>query len=121
MQRIRRKIEELRQQPEHVRFRAVSYLTVVSGVIVVALWLTVFLPLQLYWQRGGSNDQGQPPVAEQNNNTNNQIGNTEQLPNQPLQPQVGGVVDPYPSPSPSLVPTIDFQPSATPPVDVPPQ
>lgn len=44
---IKTKIEQLRQEPEHVRLRAATIMTVVSGGAVVLLWATVLLPLQL--------------------------------------------------------------------------
>lgn len=44
---VRRKIAELRTQPEPVRYRAAVILTGVSGAIIGLLWLVVLLPLQL--------------------------------------------------------------------------
>lgn len=49
MASIKSKIEELRRQPEHVRLRAATILTAISGGVVVLLWVTVLLPLQLHF------------------------------------------------------------------------
>lgn len=47
MRGIKQRIEHLRQQPEPVRMRAVTLLTAGSGALLVVLWLTVLLPLQI--------------------------------------------------------------------------
>lgn len=57
MQRIKRKIEELRQQPEPVRLRAATVLTAACGVVLVVLWVAVLLPLQLHFNRGEGTDE----------------------------------------------------------------
>jgi cytoskeletal protein RodZ len=70
MRRLKQRIEALRQQPEAVRLRAVTYLTIVAGVVLVILWLVVLLPLQLYFQRNDrepaeETEQSLPPVEDQ--------------------------------------------------------
>jgi hypothetical protein len=59
----RRKIEHLRKQPEHVRLRAASIMTAVSGVALVTIWLTILLPLQLHFSKPAEEDTA--PVATQ--------------------------------------------------------
>lgn len=59
---MKKKIQYLREQPEHVKYRAASYLTVGSGIIIVILWVTIFLPLQLRLQ---NSDKGERVVVEQ--------------------------------------------------------
>lgn len=56
--RIQAKIENLQQQPDHVRFRAASYFTAISGIVLVLLWLVVFLPFQLYVGSRGDDSDG---------------------------------------------------------------
>lgn len=57
----RRKIEHLRKQPEHIRMRAASLMTAASGVVLVVVWLTILLPLQLHFTKPA--DQQSEPVA----------------------------------------------------------
>lgn len=47
MKGIKQRIEHLRKQPEPVRMRAVTLLTAGSGALLIVLWLTVLLPLQI--------------------------------------------------------------------------
>lgn len=47
MKSIKRKLEDLRQQPEAVRMRAATLLTAASGGVLIILWVTVLLPLQI--------------------------------------------------------------------------
>lgn len=103
---VTRKFEHWRQQPEHVRLRIATLLTAASGGILLVVWMTVLLPLQLYFVRGGNDDAEREtavPVAQ------------EQV------PQVGGVQDTspvLPATLPPLVPspTASTSPSPTPPV-----
>lgn len=44
---VQKKLHHLRQQPEHIRLRAATILTVITGTCVGALWLFVLLPIQL--------------------------------------------------------------------------
>ncbi len=113
---MRRRIEELRQQPEHVRLRAASFMTAASGVILVLLWMTVLLPLQLRFNGSRSATQ---PVAQPSQQAAEVLpnfpleANTNQLPN-PLTPRVGGVST-YASPSPTaFLPTPLVQESGLP-------
>ncbi|MEX1111985.1 MAG: hypothetical protein WEC84_00835 [Candidatus Andersenbacteria bacterium] len=112
--RIQRKVNDLRQQPEHVRMRAASIFTVVGGIVAVALWLVVFLPLQL---RLNSDSQEPAPAQEQVANDTLPDGGT-------LAPQVGGVQDVQPlasptpqifiTPGPSVNPTPTLSPTPEP-------
>lgn len=45
--RLKNRLEYLRQQPEHVRLQAAIRYTIILGIIVAAVWLIVFLPLQI--------------------------------------------------------------------------
>jgi len=46
-ERVKQRIEYLRQQPEHVRLQAATRYTIIAGIILVILWLVILLPLQL--------------------------------------------------------------------------
>lgn len=46
-QLIEDKIEEIGQQPEHKRHRTVVLLTIIIGLLVVAVWVFLLLPAQL--------------------------------------------------------------------------
>lgn len=45
--RVKNHLEYLRQQPEHVRLRVAIRYTLIIGAIIAALWLIIFLPLQI--------------------------------------------------------------------------
>lgn len=45
--RLKNRLHHLRQQPEHVRLAAAVRYTIIAGVILAALWLSIFLPWQL--------------------------------------------------------------------------
>lgn len=102
--RIQRKIENLRQEPEDIRMRAVTYFTLVSGIVLVVLWLAVFLPLQLYVQRPNNEEE---PIT-------NEVANNEVIPTAAVtpRPQIGGIQDrvttitPSPSPSTESLPVV---------------
>lgn len=47
MERLQRKLEELRQQPEEVRLRLAIRYTIIIGVGIGILWLAALLPFQL--------------------------------------------------------------------------
>lgn len=101
--RIQRKIEDLRQQPENVRYRAVSYFTVLGGAVLVGLWLTVLLPVQLYLQNPGESQETGPGVFTQIKESFNTASNSSPL------PQVGGIQDtgtPSPGFTQSPLPTL---------------
>jgi hypothetical protein len=51
IKRFKERIAYLRTQPEDVRFRAAVYMTIAGGLILVAVWLVILLPLQLYFGR----------------------------------------------------------------------
>lgn len=55
MMGVKQRIEELRQQPEHVRMRVTTLATLVSGAVIALLWLVVLLPLQLKISSKGDN------------------------------------------------------------------
>ncbi len=61
--RIKKKIADLHEQPEHVRHRAASLFAIGSGIIIVVLWLAVLLPLQLRFQPGAGKDKATPQEA----------------------------------------------------------
>ncbi|MEK7500426.1 MAG: hypothetical protein AAB649_07565 [Patescibacteria group bacterium] len=46
-QMIEDKIEEITQQPEHKRHRKVLVLTIIFGLVIVAVWVFLLLPAQL--------------------------------------------------------------------------
>lgn len=48
---IRKKFDQWRQEPEHVRIRIATLLTVGSGATISLLWLFVLLPVQLKFDR----------------------------------------------------------------------
>lgn len=48
LQRLRKKIADLRREPEEVRFQAAIRYTVIGGIILLLFWLGVLLPLQLH-------------------------------------------------------------------------
>jgi hypothetical protein len=110
--RIQKRIEDLRQEPEHVRLRVASLLTAASGVVLVVLWITVLLPLQL-WMTGGRNTKELPEK---------QIANDIQDQLQPqasASPRVGGIRQTLPTSSPSfsyqnLLPSFSPTPSPSP-------
>lgn len=54
--KIRNKIEELREQPDHIKFRAASYTALVGGGALVIIWLAVFLPFQLFMGSRGDDE-----------------------------------------------------------------
>lgn len=62
---IQEKIHFLRQQPEHIRLRAVTVMTAVSGVFVFALWAGVLLPLQLKLSSPAPEGEKKTAVAQQ--------------------------------------------------------
>lgn len=57
---LKKKIHMLRQQPEEVRLKAITRLTIISGIILVILWAGVFLPLQISLRQKET-----PPVESQ--------------------------------------------------------
>ncbi len=64
MKSIKRKLEDLRQQPEAVRMRAATLLTAVSGGMLIILWVAVLLPLQIKF-----NSPDSPAAETATNNT----------------------------------------------------
>lgn len=50
-ERWRGRLEEAQRQPDHVRLRLALTWTVVTGLVLLVLWLVVLLPLQLYLGR----------------------------------------------------------------------
>jgi len=44
---LKKKIHELRQQPEEVRLKALTRFTFAAGIVLGIIWLAVFLPIQL--------------------------------------------------------------------------
>lgn len=76
-------IENLREQPEHVRLRHASLLTGGAGIVIAIGWLTVLLPLQLWLTQPRESGPG---IAQQVR---------EALPAQ--SGQVGGVQDTAPA------------------------
>ena len=89
--RILKRLDKIRQQPDHVRMRTASLFTVISGVVIVIMWLTVLLPAQLYLSRG---EKGKAT------NTGSVQGvKTIQQPQQvPYQPSIS------PTPTPAAIP-----------------
>ncbi|MEX1997686.1 MAG: hypothetical protein WEA04_03350 [Candidatus Andersenbacteria bacterium] len=95
MRKIKEKIEYLRQQPEPVRLRAASLLTAASGVVLVIVWLTILLPLQLKLNRGDNATGRQVLIPSPSPlPSSNLLG--QPLP--PLRSQVAGTVNPTPTP-----------------------
>ncbi len=47
LSRLQQKIADLRQAPEDVRLKAAVRYTIIGGLVILALWLMLFLPLQL--------------------------------------------------------------------------
>lgn len=86
--RVSKRLDQLREQPDHVRMRTASMFTVVSGVIIVGLWLTILLPAQLYL-----NSRGDKESAE--NTGNVQGAKTTQAPKQQL---ITPTISPTPTP-----------------------
>lgn len=62
---MKRKFEQWRKEPEHVRLRIAFGLTLVSGAIVMLLWGAVLLPLQLYLGSDSGNVAGVTDRAEE--------------------------------------------------------
>lgn len=104
MRRLKEKIADLQKEPDHVKFRAVGFATVISGAVLVLVWLVILLPLQLRLNRG--NDGSATPEEEL-------LKQVRQSPTPALEPesQVGGSQDinrftPRPSPlNPTFTPT----------------
>lgn len=86
---IRQRINQLRQQPEHIRLRTAFILSAGLGTALAVISLAVLLPLQLYFMRAESD----------------QI--TAEAPSP--QAHVGGLLDVAPTPSPFLL-TPTFSP-----------
>lgn len=59
-ERIKRRITDLRQQPEHVRLQVATRYTIIAGIILVIIWLVVFLPLQIRSALRNSNQPATP-------------------------------------------------------------
>lgn len=111
---LRRKVHDLRQQPEAARLRAATLLTAGTGGLLAILWLAILLPLQV---RLSTSDRAEaPPVA---------VSSPTETPNQlavpqpsPLREDVAGiassaaptgglpVASPDITPSPSVTPTV---------------
>jgi len=87
--KTRRKITQLRLQPEHVRLRTAVLISAGIGTVLAVISLAVLLPLQLYLLRGESEPiRAAAPSSRAN---------------------IGGVIDTAPiwpssSPSPSALP-----------------
>lgn len=110
---LRKQIEHIRRQPEHVRVRYVAMLTGLSGLLVVIVWAVVLLPFQL--KHGpGKNRQPVQPVAVVAESAAPQ-GAAATLPTQ--QPGVAGAVIGSPSAvsaSPEGLPLSDGPPADEP-------
>jgi hypothetical protein len=68
LEKVNNKIQYLREQPEQTRFRAASYLTLVTAAIVSILWLAILLPAQIYLNKEDQNSESisnQEPPAQQ--------------------------------------------------------
>ncbi len=78
MQGLRKIIHQLRQEPQHVRLRAVSIATGVSGILLFAVWGLVLLPLQLNFSRS-SNDNNQPDDLGQVSGVINNVTETQKI------------------------------------------
>ena len=48
MRKTLKRIEQLRQQPEDVRLRAVTVITIAIGLVLAFIALVILLPLQLF-------------------------------------------------------------------------
>ncbi|MEK7557519.1 MAG: hypothetical protein AAB538_06060 [Patescibacteria group bacterium] len=46
-QRIQKRIEDLRREPEHVRLQVAIRYTIILGAVIGIVWVAVFLPLQI--------------------------------------------------------------------------
>lgn len=131
---IKNRINNLRQQPDHIKYRAVTILTAISGTFIAIVWLTVLLPFQLR-----HNNQPEPKQEQ-----TNQISENQDIPALNKNGQVGGILSSpqanpnnndsaynnylpsslnnYPSPSISPTPTptmndVNLLPSNEPPVN----
>ncbi|MEX0649692.1 MAG: hypothetical protein WD200_01710 [Candidatus Andersenbacteria bacterium] len=102
--RIQRKIEDLREQPEHIRFRTASYMTIIGGVVIVLIWLLILLPIQLRLNR---------EEPENNIVTDNTQLDTATFFQTPT-PQVGGAQDLQFNTVPTPESPLPITPSATP-------
>jgi hypothetical protein len=111
IQRIKRKIEDLRQQPEPVRLRAVSIMTAVSGLVLVVLWAGVLLPVQLAFTR---DNQADLPERELFNQVADSVPTLRQnLESGSESGQVGGVRVTNPTPTAPIF-NLAPSPSSTP-------
>ncbi|MDP3997029.1 MAG: hypothetical protein Q8P73_00810 [bacterium] len=79
---VKNKIKHLRRQPDHVKYRAVTLLTAITGGIIAVIWLTVLLPFQLKLNNPSSNSQ--QTTRELSNSATNQNSNNNE--------QVGGII-----------------------------
>ena len=93
MRGLKKIIEDLRREPEHVRVRKASVFTAIAGLGIGIIWITVLLPLQLKFTVGqdGKNEDT-PEVAQEEAGDvlaeakNDLLDSADSL----RQPQVGG-------------------------------
>lgn len=108
---IRRKVAALREEPEPVRLRAVSLLTIGSAAVLLVVWVGILLPLQLRFNRGG--ESADPSLVEVLQQAAGPLPSLDVSPSAAPQPaRVGGVQDlTASSPTPSRTPFISAPPA----------
>lgn len=63
VERIKKRIEEIQREPEHVRLQIAIRYTIIFGIVIAIVWLAVFLPLQIRQAFQGNPEPS--PVAEE--------------------------------------------------------
>lgn len=61
---LRKKLNNLREQSEEVRLRAITRLTVIAGIVLVIIWLAIFLPLQLSLRQKSTPEASAQPEGD---------------------------------------------------------
>lgn len=103
VQRTKRKIRELQEQPEEVRFRAVTRYTIIIAIAAGILWVSLLLPLQIILGRPRSGLESLLPIGTSRPASSANIASREAQATPALA---------VPSPIPSVAATPALTPSA---------